>query len=171
MKKDWPVAVWRVFFIYFCNCCIWPQKWQTIPKGELWFDKNSRNCNLKLMLITKTKNILAAYVKIIEWFVILQVILFEIDCIIFYTHLHELFCQFISWTNWVNSSKFNDNCWTSYQVMAGLNKVYDDFIIINLYCRLLFFPVHIKIIVICYVMINKGNNIKLLLLILARPNW
>ena len=26
----------------------------------------------------------------------LQVILFEIDCAIFYTNLHELFCQFIS---------------------------------------------------------------------------
>ena len=25
-----------------------------------------------------------------------QVILFEIDCTIFYTNLHELFCQFIS---------------------------------------------------------------------------
>ena len=36
----------------------------------------------------------------------LQVILFEIDCAILYTNLHELFCQFISWTNWVNSGKF-----------------------------------------------------------------
>ena len=27
---------------------------------------------------------------------IVQVILFEIDCAIFYTNLHELFCQFIS---------------------------------------------------------------------------
>ena len=27
---------------------------------------------------------------------LLQVILFEIDCAIFYTNLHELFCQFIS---------------------------------------------------------------------------
>ena len=36
---------------------------------------------------------------------LLQVILFEIDCAIFYTNLHELFCQFISWTNWVNSGK------------------------------------------------------------------
>ena len=37
---------------------------------------------------------------------LLQVILFEIICAIFYTNLHELFCQFISWTNWVNSGKF-----------------------------------------------------------------
>ena len=120
-----------------------------------------------LILITY----LLLWTHLILELITLQVFLFEIDCTIFYTNLRELFCQFISWTNWVNSSKFNDNCWTSYQVMAGLNKVYDDFIIINLYCRLLFFPVHIKIIVICYVMINKGNNIKLLLLILARPNW
>ena len=35
--------------------------------------------------------------------VFLQVILFEIDCASFYTNLHELFSQFISWTNWVNS--------------------------------------------------------------------
>ena len=27
---------------------------------------------------------------------LVQVILFEIDCAIFYTNLHELFCQFIS---------------------------------------------------------------------------
>ena len=58
----------------------------------------------------------------------LQVILFEIDC----TNLYELFCQFISWTNWVNSGKFMDNCWISCQVMADMKKVYDDLIIINL---------------------------------------
>ena len=63
----------------------------------------------------------------------LQVILFEIDCAIFYTNLHELFCQFISWTNLVNSGKFMDNCWISCQVMADMKKVYDDLIIINLY--------------------------------------
>ena len=52
----------------------------------------------------------------------IQVILFEIECVIFYTNLHELFCQFISWTNWVNSGKFMDNCWISCQVMAGMKK-------------------------------------------------
>ena len=64
---------------------------------------------------------------------VLQVILFEIDCAIFYTNLHELFCQFISWTSWVNSGKFMDNCWISCQVMADMKKVYDNLIIINLY--------------------------------------
>ena len=39
-----------------------------------------------------------------------QVIFFEIDCAIVYTNLHELFCQFISQPNWVNSGKFMDNC-------------------------------------------------------------
>ena len=63
----------------------------------------------------------------------LQVILFEIDCAIFYTNLHELFCQIISWTNWINSGKFLDNCWISCQVVADMKKVYDDLIIINLY--------------------------------------
>ena len=55
------------------------------------------------------------------------------DCAIFYTNLHELFCQFISWTNWVNSGKFMDNCWTiSCQVMAYMKNVCIDLIIINL---------------------------------------
>ena len=53
--------------------------------------------------------------------------------LIVYTNLHELFCQFISWTNWVNSGKFMDNCWISCQVMADMKKVYDNLIIINLY--------------------------------------
>ena len=55
--------------------------------------------------------------KIIQY---AQVILFEIDCAIFYTNLHELFCQFRSWTNWVNSGKFMDNCWIWCQVMADM---------------------------------------------------
>ena len=61
---------------------------------------------------------------------VLQVILFEIN---FYTNLHELFGQFISWTIWVNSGKFMDNCWISCQAMADMKKVHDDLIIINLY--------------------------------------
>ena len=61
-----------------------------------------------------------------------QVILFEIDCAIFYTNLHDLFCQFISWANWVNSAKFMDNCWISCQVVADMKKVYVDLTIINL---------------------------------------
>ena len=43
-------------------------------------------------------------------YVVVQVILFEIDCAIFYTNLHELFCQFISSTNLVNSALVN--LWT-----------------------------------------------------------
>ena len=57
------------------------------------------------------------------WETLIQVILFEIDCAIFYTNLYELFCQFISWTNWVNSGKFMDNCWISCQVMADYGKI------------------------------------------------
>ena len=55
----------------------------------------------------------------------------------FYTNLPELFCQFISWTNWVNSGKFMDNCWISYQGLADTKNVYDDLIIINLYLLLI----------------------------------
>ena len=51
----------------------------------------------------------------------IQVILFEIT--IFYTNLQELFCQFISWTNWVNSGKFMDNCWIPCQVMAEFTTI------------------------------------------------
>ena len=47
---------------------------------------------------------------------------FEIDWRNFYTNLLELFCQCISWTNWVNSGKFMDNCWISCQVMADMKK-------------------------------------------------
>ena len=50
--------------------------------------------------------------------------------------LHKLFCQFISWTNWVNSGKFMDNCWISCQVMADTKKVYTNFVIINLYSKI-----------------------------------
>ena len=76
-----------------------------------------------------------------------QVILFEIDCAIFYTNLHGLFCKFISWTNWVNSGKFMDNCWISCQFMAVMKKVYDDLIIINLYIRcFLLFRKHLQLI-------------------------
>ena len=35
--------------------------------------------------------------------------------------------------NWVNSGKFMDNYLISCQVMAGMEKFYDDLIIINLY--------------------------------------
>ena len=49
----------------------------------------------------------------------LQVILFEIDCANFYKNLLELFCQFISWTNLVNSGKFMDNYW-NYHVKLWL---------------------------------------------------
>ena len=55
------------------------------------------------------------------------------DCAIFFTNLHELYCQFISWKNSLNSGKFMDSCWISCQVMADMKKVYDDLIIINLY--------------------------------------
>ena len=56
----------------------------------------------------------------------------------FYTNLHELFCQFISWTNWVNSGKSMDNCWISCQVMADMENFYDDLMIINLHFDTLF---------------------------------
>ena len=68
-------------------------------------------------------------VKVHMWKYI-QVILFEIDYAILYTNLYELFCQFKSWTNWVNSGKFIlDNCWISCQVMAGMKKKLQDLII------------------------------------------
>ena len=44
-----------------------------------------------------------------------------------------MFCQFISWSNWVNSGKFMDNGWTSRQIMAEKEIFYEDLIIIKLY--------------------------------------
>ena len=50
----------------------------------------------------------------------------------------RIFCQFISWTNWVNSGKFMDNCWILCQIVADMENFWDDLIIINLYpCKLL----------------------------------
>ena len=46
---------------------------------------------------------------------------------------HKLFCQFISWTNWVNSLKFMVNCWVSCQVMADMKDNYNNLKIIHLY--------------------------------------
>ena len=53
---------------------------------------------------------------------VIQVILFEIDCAIFYWNFHKLFCQFIKWTNFGNSGKSMDNCWMSRRVMADMKK-------------------------------------------------
>ena len=62
----------------------------------------------------------------------IQVILFEIDCAIFYTNFHELFCQFIiNWTKFGNSGKSLDNFWISCQVMADMEIFYNDLIIIQ----------------------------------------
>ena len=40
----------------------------------------------------------------------------------FFTQIYMNCFQFISWTNWVNSGKFLDNCWISCQVMADMEK-------------------------------------------------
>ena len=58
----------------------------------------------------------------------------------FFTQIYmNCFFQFISWTNWVDSGKFMDNCWISCQVMADVEKFYNDLIIINLYIKVPFF--------------------------------
>ena len=56
---------------------------------------------------------------------LLQIILFEIDCAVFYTNLHELFWQFKSQTNWVNS-EYHVKLWADMEIF------YDDLIIIDL---------------------------------------
>ena len=47
--------------------------------------------HMETALILKVASIALATLVLL-----LQVILFEIDCTIFYTNFHELFCQFIS---------------------------------------------------------------------------
>ena len=58
----------------------------------LRFDFVSQS-ELPAILATNYKFVLKYHDSIL---VEVQVILFEIDCAIFYTNLHELFCQFIS---------------------------------------------------------------------------
>ena len=70
-----------------------------------------------------------------------QVIRFEIDCAFFYTNFHELFCQFISWTNLLNSGKFLKNCWISCEVMADKKIFYDNLTILNK--RIIRFRLHL----------------------------
>ena len=100
-----------------------------IPPGILrknFFRTEAMVLTEKLWMFTKRP-------EIVKWkILLLQIILFEIDCAIFYTNLHKLFFQFISQTNWVISGKFMDNCWISCQVRADMKEVYNDLIIINL---------------------------------------
>ena len=55
---------------------------------------------------------------------------FEID---FLQKFPELFCQFVIWAKFGNSGKSLDNFWISCQVMADMEKFYDNLMIINLY--------------------------------------
>ena len=71
-----------------------------------------------------------------------QVILFEIDCAIFYTNLHELFCQFTSWTNWVNSV-CTCNCLKDVQFMGFSIWKVELFFLSNLY--LIDFGLHVHL--------------------------
>ena len=73
----------------------WTFDWSPPPPRNYWMSSWS-------MVKTQSKTL-----KMDSLFIVLppvQVILFEIDCAIFYTN--ELFSQFVSWTNWVNSGKF-----------------------------------------------------------------
>ena len=96
-----PRLMTKVFWHKFKSaCCIVCQPWnkQTLPI---------------FVVIFLLSNWIVSDISV-------QVILFDIDCVIFYTNLQELICQFISWTNWVNSGKSMYNCWISCQVMADL---------------------------------------------------
>ena len=105
--------------------------WNLETLNQKWNEKkntfNQNKVYLLSILSWKFGHLILAFTNFI------QVILLEIDCAIFYTNLHELLCQFISWTNWVNYGKFMENCCISCQVIADMEKIYDDLIIINLY--------------------------------------
>ena len=97
--------------------------------GEIWSEPSASDVQKKILEGCSSYSLPTYYLHFMqgqkvmhEGSMSLQVILFEIDCAIFYTNLHELFCQFISWTNWVNSGKFMDKCWISCQVMADMKK-------------------------------------------------
>ena len=55
-----------------------------------------------------------------------------VKLILFYANLYGLFCQFVSWTNWVNSGRFMNDCWISCHVMVDMKNFYDVLTIINL---------------------------------------
>ena len=105
--------------------------WNLETLNQKWNEKkntfNQNKVYLLSILSWKFGHLILAFTNFI------QVILLEIDCAIFYTNLHELLCQFISWTNWVNYGKFMENCCISCQVIADMEKIYDDLIIINLW--------------------------------------
>ena len=69
-------------------------------KKKSTIKENEKSYNLLTMLVDiKLKRVERAYISVQSRFDFLwqvQVILFVIDCAIFYTNLHELFCQFIS---------------------------------------------------------------------------
>ena len=62
--------------------------------------------------------------------------IFDLSCKVFSLwKIKSKFCQFISWTNWVNSGKFMENYWISCHVMADMKKVHNDLTMINLYSK------------------------------------
>ena len=95
--------------------------WNLETLNQKWNEKkntfNQNKVYLLSILSWKFGHLILAFTNFI------QVILLEIDCAIFYTNLHELLCQFISWTNWVNSGKFMENCCISCQVVVDVENV------------------------------------------------
>ena len=115
----WPVK--KLYSDWLTKAFTTKLSWSAVPFLWFWIDLG-RGIILHAGKLEKTITISIFWAlndsHIKNFFV--QIILFEIDWAIFYTNLHELFCQFISWTNWVNSGKFMDNYWITRQLMADI---------------------------------------------------
>ena len=129
VEQDLVIEIRKLERMY--NCTFWFPIMSTFAYF-LFYIHSSLKCSIKYPKSKITK---------------VQVILFEIVCAIFYTNFHGLFCQFISWTKFGNSGKSLDNFWISCQVMADMEKFYDDLIIINLYLHLPDFAPYLPIVV------------------------
>ena len=115
--------------------------------SSLWTEIENRSCKLFQSLIFEFRFIVSLHTEIKD-FIKSQVENFKYtftgysfwDQLRNFLHkfTQMLFCQFISWTNWVNSGKFMENCWISCQVMADMENFYNNLIIINLYKSFVF---------------------------------
>ena len=114
-----------------------PQRQCVRASGEFWYEILRQSNHSVDLFANQMKHLLVSsniLHKMLQSEIKYRLFFFRSIVQIFtYTNLHQLFCQFMSWTIWVNSSKFMDNYWISCKVMADMKFFYSDLIIINLY--------------------------------------
>ena len=129
-QRNWLKKVWMLKFWSAINCFFmhWTKKLTLVMMITTYFSSffyhDSSNENRYRLFLLRSTHCFASLLK--------QMYDYCSDYAIFSKNVHKLFCQLISWTNWVNSGKFMDNCWISCQVMADMKKIYEDLITNNL---------------------------------------